>query len=302
MGRVIPISPGVAALGADHQPTDRARRRDKAAALVGTAHIGPTLAVTAIVAGLSGATTSWPRALWASSAVLCGQLSVGWSNDAVDVARDRAAGRLDKPLAVGRIERATVWRCAALAVLMSTVLSLGLGWKPGTVHLVAVAMGWAYNVRLKDSPLSPLPYGIAFGALPAFLTLSATGSWPPVWTMLAAALLGSGAHFFNVLPDLIVDRRSGLRGLPQRCGAGQIVAVGAGLLGAAVALVAVFAPRPHGWTGAMGAVLLAAAAACVAATVASAAVGALRRAWALSIATAVLVSASLVASGAAALA
>ena len=39
------------------------------------------------------------RVALVTAAVLCGQLSIGWSNDLVDLARDRAVGRRDKPLA-----------------------------------------------------------------------------------------------------------------------------------------------------------------------------------------------------------
>ncbi|AYG78700.1 hypothetical protein DWB77_00808 [Streptomyces hundungensis] len=42
-----------------------------------------------------------------AAAVLTGQLSVGWCNDAVDAHRDTACGRRDKPVATGGL-----WRCA----------------------------------------------------------------------------------------------------------------------------------------------------------------------------------------------
>ena len=42
------------------------------------------------------------------AAVSTGQLSIGWSNDALDAARDRLAGRTDKPVAAGRLPRRTV--------------------------------------------------------------------------------------------------------------------------------------------------------------------------------------------------
>jgi 4-hydroxybenzoate polyprenyltransferase len=35
----------------------------------------------------------------------------------------------------------------------------------------------------------------------------------------AAAVIGLGAHFANVLPDLAADRATGVRGLPQRVAA-----------------------------------------------------------------------------------
>jgi 4-hydroxybenzoate polyprenyltransferase len=38
---------------------------------------------------------------------------------------------------------------------------------------------------------------------------------PLPWALAVAALLGLGAHFANVLPDLAGDRAAGVRGLPH---------------------------------------------------------------------------------------
>ena len=44
----------------------------------------------------------------------------------------------------------------------------------------------------------------------------------PRWPItVAAALIGLGAHFANVLPDLAGDRATGVVGLPQRVAAGR---------------------------------------------------------------------------------
>ena len=68
--------------------------------LVAAAHPGPALAVTVLAALLGTALDLTPdRVVLVTAAVLCGQLSIGWSNDLVDLARDRAVGRRDKPLA-----------------------------------------------------------------------------------------------------------------------------------------------------------------------------------------------------------
>ena len=78
-------------------------------ALLGAAHPGPALAVTVLAALLGTALDLTPdRVVLVTAAVLCGQLSIGWSNDLVDLARDRAVGRSDKPLALGAISPRTV--------------------------------------------------------------------------------------------------------------------------------------------------------------------------------------------------
>jgi hypothetical protein len=55
----------------------------------------------------------------------------------------------------------------------------------------------------------------------------------------AAALLGTGAHFANVLPDLDDDITSGVRGLPQRLGRrGSMASAAALALASCVTLTA----------------------------------------------------------------
>jgi 4-hydroxybenzoate polyprenyltransferase len=86
--------------------------------------------------------------------------------------------------------------------------------------------------------LSPLPYAVSFGLLPAFATLSRPQPALPAWWAVAAgALLGIAAHIANVLRDLDDDGRTGVRGLPHRLPPWLDLGVGwAALLGAAVVL------------------------------------------------------------------
>lgn len=175
-----------------------------------------------------------------AAAVAAGQLSVGWCNDRADLGRDLATGRRDKPLVAGTVSAAAVARAAGTALLLCVPLSLASGPLAGAVHLAGVAAAWGYNLRLKGTAVSWAPYALAFGLLPAFVTLGLPGApWPPPWLMAAAALLGAGAHFANVLPDIEDDLATGVVGLPQRLGARRSAAL-AGLLvlGSTAALVA----------------------------------------------------------------
>ena len=88
------------------------------AGLVESAHPGPALAVT-LVAGVLAVAESMPAARVALvvCAVLAGQLSIGWSNDLLDLDRDRQVGRSDKPLAVGSVDPGLVRSACAVAVL-----------------------------------------------------------------------------------------------------------------------------------------------------------------------------------------
>lgn len=191
------------------------------------------------------------------AAALAGQLSVGWSNDLVDAARDRAAGRPDKPVAAGGVRPRTVGIALAAATGAVVPLSLALGWRAGVLHLLAVAAAWSYNGGLKATVLSPAAYAAAFGAMPAVATLARPDPvGPPGWTIAVGALLGVGAHFGNVLPDIEDDRRAGVLGAPQRTGrAGSAVVAALALAAAGVLLVA--SPRPDAVQALLGAVVVA---------------------------------------------
>lgn len=189
-------------------------------ALVRACHPIPTLGVTTLVTVLAAvAGNTLPTTVLVAVAVLTGQLSIGWSNDLIDADRDAAAGRSDKPIADGTAATRTVILATALATTATVPLSLALGWRAGAVHLVAVASGWAYNLGLKATVLSVLPYVVTFGLLPAVATLPLPQHpWPPAWVMVAGALIGVSAHFGNVVPDLAEDAAAGVRGLPHRVG------------------------------------------------------------------------------------
>ncbi len=212
--------------------------------LLGAAHLGPTLAVTVLAGLLAHAQGigGWRNVL-VVLAVLTGQLSIGWSNDLIDLARDRATSRTDKPLATGAGSVRAVRIACGGAVLATVVLSLAVGLVAGLVQLGLVACGWAYNLGLKATVWSWLPYAGAFGGLPVFVAL-ADGSLPPWWWPVGAALLGVGAHLVNVLPDVDDDLATGVRGLPHRLGPQLIAPVAAAVLALASVVVLVGASPP----------------------------------------------------------
>jgi 4-hydroxybenzoate polyprenyltransferase len=212
--------------------------------LLRASHPEPAVAVT-IVGTLLAFSAGRPVAtcLLVGATVLASQLCVGWCNDWLDAERDGAVGREDKPIATGQVSRRLVG-FAALAAGLATVALAVAGWPRGWLALLGLACALAYNWPVKFTVLSPVPYAVSFGCLAAFST--ARTSW---WLVVAAALLGSGAHFANVLPDLADDARTGVRGLPHRLGAtGSVVAATVLLLAATLTLVF---GRPGGpsWAG-----------------------------------------------------
>ncbi|MFI6080706.1 UbiA family prenyltransferase [Streptomyces sp. NPDC051217] len=259
------VDPGISTREAgtgNAQPPWRARSLSAGRALALSCHPGPVVAVTTLTLAL-GATAghSAGRCLLLTVAVLTGQLSVGWCNDAYDALRDTANGRRDKPVVAGKVGQGTVWAAAFGALALCVPLSLATGALAGTTHLIAVGAAWAYNLRLKATVLSWLPYAIGFASLPALVSLSLPGSpWPAWWAVTGGALLGVGAHLADVLPDIRGDLATGVRGLPHRLGAtGTRLLLPVPLVAASVALTL----GPQGRAG-VGAVLVPLAAAVIA--------------------------------------
>lgn len=209
------------------------------AALLRSSHPGPTAAVTVVTVLLGVAVGLDPgRVALLGATLLLNQLSIGLANDWIDVDRDRAAGRTDKPAARGDVPvgvvRIAALACAAVAVALSATLGI-----PFLIaHLIALAGGWAYDAGLKRTPVSFVPYAVSFGLLPALATLARPVPAAPAWWAVAAgALLGVAAHVANVLPDLDDDAATGVRGLPHRLGRiGATILAGVTLAGAAGAL------------------------------------------------------------------
>jgi 4-hydroxybenzoate polyprenyltransferase len=212
--------------------------------LAGACHPLPTIAVTTVATVLAvGVGLRWPQVVILAFAVFTGQLSIGWSNDRIDSARDVRAGRADKPVATGSVPPAVVTIAAGSALLATVVLSAQLGLPAALAALTLVAAGWAYNLGLKSTVFSGAAYVVGFGALPIVPYLALPGHpWPPWWVPVTGALLGLAAHFANVLPDLRADAETGVRGLPHRLGArGSVIAMASIL--AVAALVLGIAPR-----------------------------------------------------------
>jgi 4-hydroxybenzoate polyprenyltransferase len=212
-------------------------------ALVIASHPGPSLAISAMATLL--VVQAAPRGagpVLAGPAMLAGQFSIGWSNDAFDARRDATAGRTDKPVATGNISVRVVWIAAIAAVAAALAMSLAISLANAIVNAVMLAAGWAYNARLKSTLASGLMYLLGFGLIPAYATSTLPGHPAPRWWVTAAAaLVGLGAHFANVLPDLAADRATGVNGLPQwvaaRWGTGVVRAIALVLLLASVLLL-----------------------------------------------------------------
>ncbi|CAB4629442.1 MAG: 1,4-dihydroxy-2-naphthoate prenyltransferase [Actinobacteria bacterium] len=192
----------------------------KAWALLKSTHPIPSLAVTflTVLFGLSYSLPFQHLAL-IGFCVLAQQFSVGLSNDWIDYERDKSVNRQDKPTARGEVSAKLVRNASFTAGFAALALSLIFGWPSGLMMALMLAVGWSYNFGLKSNGFSVVPYAIGFGILPVFVTLSfQQPQVPSWWVIIAASLLGVSAHFANALPDLLEDRKTGVRALPHILG------------------------------------------------------------------------------------
>jgi 4-hydroxybenzoate polyprenyltransferase len=234
--------------------------RATARGLAGACHPMPSLAVTAFGTALAAsAGLSFWRVIVLAAALLSGQLSVGWLNDYVDRHVDRAAERPDKPLARGAVRDGQVRAALVVAMVVCVITSLALGPLPGMLHLGAVLSAYGYDLVLKRTLLSWLPFAVSFGLLPAVATTALPGRpfpQPAIW--LAGAALGVAAHLANTVKDTEADARTGVRGFPQAIGPARSLTLAAAFI--AVAGIAVVVATPHAvwaWVFAAAAVVAA---------------------------------------------
>jgi 4-hydroxybenzoate polyprenyltransferase len=171
------------------------------------------------------------------------QFSVGIANDVVDM-EDDAVAKPWKALARGALSRRTAVllaaACAGGGLLVTSPLPLE-AWLLGAGGLLC---GLAYDLRLKRTPLSWLPWSLAFPLIPAWV-FTANETWSGLlwWTFPFGAGLGLALNLANQAPDVAADREAGIDGAAQRLGSERSRALALALFGvvasgAAVVLLA----------------------------------------------------------------
>lgn len=206
----------------------------KVMGLLKASHFGPTMLVVTITCILSLTQFSIRDSIVIAFAILLGQFVVGWSNDLIDFPRDKAAGRIKKPLVAGTITEEALRISLGIALPSALIVSLlsPLGVSGTAIHFIGLLSATAYNFKLKSTLLSVVPYIVSFGALPWAIYVAA-GNTPPTWIGLGFILFASAFHFFNVIKDLEADIDQKVMGLPQVLGRKKSIAMAAllGVLG-----------------------------------------------------------------------
>jgi 4-hydroxybenzoate polyprenyltransferase len=181
------------------------------------------------------------RLWWIAAIMLLVQFSISALNEWADADLDRQAGRR-RPIPLGLVSPGTALTvavlCAVGAFLLSTLANFG------TVSLLLVgiglACGWAYDLRLKRTPLSFLPFAIAFPLMPFWIGLLAGRPASSLGILfLGGSPLATAIHLADAIPDRDRDRAAGLRTLAVALGrpGAEMVAAGLLLVGTLVSIV-----------------------------------------------------------------
>jgi len=158
------------------------------------------------------------RLTLATVSMLLSQLSIGWSNDYLDRNRD-ALHQPEKPLPSGLVAPGLLLVLTPVAFAASASAAATLGVDVLALLIAGTACGFAYNLFLKDTPLSWTAYVAAFALLPPFVWTALNeyrGEF--LWLYALGAPLAVAAHVANTLPDIEADAAAGGGGLVVRLG------------------------------------------------------------------------------------
>jgi 4-hydroxybenzoate polyprenyltransferase len=182
------------------------------------------------------------------------QFSIGAVNDLADVELDRV-GKPAKPIPTGMISPGTARAWAVGTAVVGLLLAVPSGAATAVIWLLAVGLGYLYDLRLSRTALSWLPLALALPLVPILAWLGATGQVPAALVPLtpAAVLAGAALVLANGLVDVERDAHAGKPTLPVRLGPERAWAMHAALFGLAIATAFMSAPRPSAATGAVAA-------------------------------------------------
>jgi 4-hydroxybenzoate polyprenyltransferase len=147
------------------------------------------------------------------------QLGIGALNDVVDAPRD-AGHKPGKPIPSGLVSRSTGRTIAIIAFGIGLLLASPSGAAIAGLAAVVIAIGALYDLRLKGTPWSWLPFALGIPLLPVFGWLGATGELPSFFGILmpVAVAAGAGLAIANSLVDVDRDRDAGVTSIAVALG------------------------------------------------------------------------------------
>jgi len=185
--------------------------------------------VVGAVAAIAGAAADRIVVLAVSMTLL--QLGIGATNDVVDAPFDAGLKR-GKPIPAGLVPRQAAAALAVAWFIGGLVAAATVGFAIAGVALIVVAVGLTYDLRLKGTAWSWLPFAIGIPILPVYGWLGARGSLEPAFALLvpAAILAGAALAIGNSIVDIERDIAAGRTSVAARLGRPRAARAAAGLL------------------------------------------------------------------------
>ena len=161
------------------------------------------------------------------------QVGIGTVNDVVDAPLD-AGRKAGKPIPAGLVPSSGAVILAAGAFGAGAALAAAVSLATGALAVVVIAIGLAYDLRLKGTAWSWLPFAIGIPILPVFGWVGATGTLDPIFAILlpAAVLAGAALAIANALVDIERDRAAGVSSVAVALGQRNASGAAAGLFAA----------------------------------------------------------------------
>ena len=175
------------------------------------------------------------------------QLGIGAVNDIVDAPRD-AGRKAGKPIPEGLVTSTAAAALSAACFVLGVILAATVSPALGVLAAVVSAIGLSYNLALKGTAWSWLPFAIGIPILPVYGWLGAAGTLPAAFGVLVpvAVLAGAALAIGNALVDVERDRAAGVSSVAVALGPRTSGRVGLGLVAAvwtlAVGSAAIAAP------------------------------------------------------------
>ena len=156
--------------------------------------------------------------------MLAAQFAIGIANDLADRALDHAT-KAGKPLASGMVGPIVAGVLLTVALLGAALGAASFG--PASLGVVALGtgLGLAYDLRLKRTVLSWLPYLLALPLAPIWVWVALDRFGPRLlWLYPLGASLFLALHLANALSDYAGDMAAGIRGIAQHLGRPRAIA------------------------------------------------------------------------------
>jgi 4-hydroxybenzoate polyprenyltransferase len=166
------------------------------------------------------------------------QFAIGSANDLADRLSDTVA-KPGKPIPAGLLTPVAACVVVAACVAGGLAAAAFAGTAALALAFAGLIDGLVYDLRLKGTALSGVPFALGVAILPAYAWYGATGSWPPgLWGIVVlAAPLGFALSLANGLVDLERDRLAGTNSVSLALGPVLAWRLDAGLTAAVAGIV-----------------------------------------------------------------